>query len=216
MSRGEAMNNERGFTLAEMMVVCAIVGLVMASLLGLVMSGQQAYWYGTTQVDAQQNARVAIERIMKDIREAGYYPQNPDTAPATCTAVPCYTFNAVGTGLSSSSLVLQYDWNGDGAVASGAVNDPVLCATGAACRGERVTYSFASGAVTRQEPGVNGGAAETLASGISSMSFGYLAEDGTTTTAAAAVRTVTVTVTAQTATNGAFVTMTDRVRLRNR
>ena len=28
------MNNQRGFTLAEMLVVCAIVGLVMASLLG--------------------------------------------------------------------------------------------------------------------------------------------------------------------------------------
>ena len=26
MSRGETMNNERGFTLAEMLVVCAIVG----------------------------------------------------------------------------------------------------------------------------------------------------------------------------------------------
>ena len=65
------MNNQRGFTLAEMLVVCAIVGLVMASLLGLVMQGQQAYWFGTTQVDGQQTARVAIERMVKEIREAG-------------------------------------------------------------------------------------------------------------------------------------------------
>ncbi|MFI5008348.1 MAG: type II secretion system protein, partial [Solirubrobacterales bacterium] len=33
MRRGDVMNNQRGFTLAEMLVVCAIVGLVMASLL---------------------------------------------------------------------------------------------------------------------------------------------------------------------------------------
>ena len=65
------MNSERGFTLAEMLVVCAIVGIVMASLLGLVMSGQQAYWFGTTQVDAQQTVRVAIERMVKEIREIG-------------------------------------------------------------------------------------------------------------------------------------------------
>ena len=62
------MSNERGYTLAEMLVVCAIVGLVMASLLGLVLSGQQAFWFGTTQVDAQQTARVAI--AMLDARDA--------------------------------------------------------------------------------------------------------------------------------------------------
>ena len=86
------MSNERGYTLAEMLVVCAIVGLVMASLLGLVVSGQKAFWYGTTQVDAQQTARVALERMVKEIREAGYYPQNPDTAPTTCSAPPCYAY----------------------------------------------------------------------------------------------------------------------------
>jgi prepilin-type N-terminal cleavage/methylation domain-containing protein len=209
------MNNERGFTLAEMIVVCAIVGLVMASLLGLVMSGQQAYWYGTTQVDAQQTVRVAIDLMAKEIREAGYYPQTPNTLPSTCTAVPCYGFDALGTGQTSSSLTLQYDWNGDGAVASGKVNDPFQCATGTACRGEKVTYAFSSGQLTRQEFGVDA-TPVAIASGIRNFGFSYFAEDGTTTASNSAVRTVAVTVTAQTATNGANVTMLDRIRLRNR
>ena len=210
------MNNERGFTLAEMLVVCAIVGLVMASLLGLVMSGQQAYWFGTTQVDAQQTARVAIERVVKEIREAGYHPRNPDTNPTTCAAPPCYAFDAVGSAPTASSLTLQYDWNGDGvSAASGQVNDPLMCATGAACRGERVIYSYSSGTVTRQEVGVDASPV-TIASGINALSFSYFAADGTATTAPASIRTVGVTVTAQTASQGAYVTMTDRIRLRNR
>ena len=208
------MNSERGFTLAEMIVVCAIVGLVMASLLGLVMSGQQAYWYGTTQVDAQQNVRVAVERMAKEIREAGYYPQTPNTVPSTCTAVPCYGFNAMGTA-TSGSLTLQYDWNGDGAVSTGMVNDPVNCATGAACRGETVTYAFSSGQLTRQEWGVDG-TPQVLASGITSFTFSYFAEDGSSTTIPSAIRTVAVSVTAQSASQGAYVTMLDRIRLRNR
>lgn len=221
---GEAMNNERGYTLAEMMVVCAIVGLIMASLLGLVMSGQQAYWYGSTQVDAQQTTRVALDRMVREVREAGYYPQAPvPVTTGSCASSVCYSYldasgnplDAIGTGVSASSLTLQYDWNGDRNLASGMVNDPTMCATGAACRGERVTYSYSSGTLTRQEAGVDS-TPQTIASGLSSFSFGYLAADGTTTTTPSAIRTVTVTVSAQTANKGTYVTMSDRIRLRNR
>ena len=211
------MSNERGYTLAEMLVVCAIVGLVMASLLGLVVSGQKAFWYGTTQVDAQQTARVALERMVKEIREAGYYPQNPDTSPTTCSAPPCYTFNAIASGQTATSVTLQYDWNGDAtSAASGKVNDPLLCATGTACRGERVIYAFSSGALTRQEVGVDTTGPLTIASGISSLAFTYLDGNGTVTTVPSDIRIIGVTVTAQSATQGAYVTMSDRIRLRNR
>ena len=115
------MGNERGFTLAEMLVVCAIVGLVMASLLGLVMSGQQAYWFGTTQVDGQQTVRVAIERMVKEIREAGYEPFPGETDPALCpnatnyplytAGVPCYKFVPIASQ-SATALTLQYNWDG--------------------------------------------------------------------------------------------------------
>lgn len=213
------MSNERGYTLAEMLVVCAIVGLVMASLLGLVITGQKAFWYGTTQVDAQQTARVAVERMVKEIREAGYYPQAPTPiTTGACATILCYSYNfdAIASGPTSTALTLQYDWNGDGVSASsGTVNDPVLCATGAACRGERIIYAFSSGALTRQEIGVDG-TAQTIASGITSLAFTYMDTNGTVTSAPTDIRIIGVTVTAQTATQGAYVTMSDRIRLRNR
>ena len=152
------MGNERGYTMAEMLVVCAIVGLVMASFSAWCSSGQQAFWYGTTQVDAQQTARVAVERMVKEIREAGYYPQAPIPTRPGPARPPLLRLRRDRERPTATSLTLQYDWNGDGASAgSGMVNDPFLCATGAALpRRARGVNSFSGGALTRQEIGVDG------------------------------------------------------------
>jgi prepilin-type N-terminal cleavage/methylation domain-containing protein len=227
--RGEAMNNQRGYTLAEMMVVCAVVGLVMSGLLALVMSGQKAYWFGTTQVDGQQSVRVAIERMVKEIREAGYEPQPGVTDPATCpssqyplytASVPCYKFVPI-TSQSATALTLQFNWDGSTCSTpcspintSALVTDPMICAV-TACRGERITYSLSGGNLMRQESVVDG-SAQVIASGITALTFTYLDENNNVTAATDLIRTVQISVTAQTATRGAVVTMVDRVRLRNR
>lgn len=229
------MTNERGFTLAEMLVVCAIVGLVMAGLLGLVMSGQQVYWFGTTQVDAQQTVRVALERMVKEIREAGYEPQTPQTNPASCpngtsfplypNGVPCYDFVPI-TSQTATALTLQSNWDGGpctsasgrpcNPISAAAINDPVMCASpAAACRGERVTYSFSGGNLTRQEIGIDASPV-ILASGITALTFTYRDENNNVTTARDLMRIVEISISAQTASKGAHVTMVDRVRLRNR
>jgi prepilin-type N-terminal cleavage/methylation domain-containing protein len=224
------MGNERGFTLAEMLVVCAIVGLVMASLLGLVMSGQQAYWFGTTQVDGQQTVRVAIARLVKDIREAGYEPVTPVSDPTACpnagnyplytATVPCYRFYPV-TSQSATALTLQYNWNSSTCAnpctpieATVLVLDPILCPT-TACRGEQVTYSLSGGNLSRQESVVDGSPV-IIASGITALAFTYRDENSNVTSSRELMRIVDISVTAQTANKGAYVTMTDRVRLRNR
>ena len=224
------MNNQRGYTLAEMMVVCAVVGLVMASLLGLVMSGQQAYWFGTTQVDGQQSARVAMERMVKEIREAGYEPVPPETDPALCpnatnyplyaTSVPCYKFVPI-TSPSATALTLQYNWDGSTCAvpcspinSAALVTDPMTCPT-AGCRGEQITYALSGGNLTRQESVVDT-TPQTIASGITALTFTYLDDTNTVTASTELIRAVQISVTVQTATRGAQVTMIDRVRLRNR
>jgi prepilin-type N-terminal cleavage/methylation domain-containing protein len=224
------MRDQRGFTLAEMLVVCAIVGLVMASLLGLTMQGQQAYWFGTTQVDAQQTVRVAMERMVKEIREAGYEPLPGETDPAACpnatnyplytSGVPCYKFLPI-TSPAATSLTLQYNWDGSTcAVPCSPINtvalvtDPMSCPT-AACRGEQITYALTAGTLTRREILVDA-APVALASGITNLTFTYRDENNNITAALDLIRTVEISVTAQTASQGAYVTMVDRIRLRNR
>ena len=226
------MHSQRGFTLAEMLVVCAIVGLVMASLLGLVMQGQQAYWFGTTQVDSQQQVRVALERMTKEIREAGYEPLPGETDPTACPnaanyplytsagAVPRYKFVPI-TAQTATALTLQYNWDGStcavpcSPIATAVlVTDPMTCPT-AACRGEQITYSLSGTNLQRQESVVDA-APVVIAGGITALTFTYRDENNNVTAAPDLIRIVEISVTAQTASNGAFVTMVDRIRLRNR
>jgi prepilin-type N-terminal cleavage/methylation domain-containing protein len=62
--------DQRGFTLAELLVVIAILGVMLAGLVTLQMQGQQAYLIGSHRVEAQQNGRVALELMIRELRSA--------------------------------------------------------------------------------------------------------------------------------------------------
>jgi hypothetical protein len=58
-------------TLAELLTSIAVLGLLMAGMLGILEQGHRAYAMGAARVEAQQNARVALTRLVADIRAAG-------------------------------------------------------------------------------------------------------------------------------------------------
>jgi prepilin-type N-terminal cleavage/methylation domain-containing protein len=62
--------SQRGFSLAELLVVCAVLGLLMAGLLVIQTGGSSAYVIGSSRVAAQQNARVALEMMVRELRSA--------------------------------------------------------------------------------------------------------------------------------------------------
>jgi len=90
--RVAVVRDERGVTLAEMLVVCALIGVVMAGVLSLVMVGQQSATATMNKVDAQANARVDIDRLIEEIREAGYLPAGPSCPGAPATPCPPYNY----------------------------------------------------------------------------------------------------------------------------
>ena len=197
--------NQRGFTLAELLVVTALVGLVMAGVLSLLMSSNQSHQRGTNQVEAQQAARVAMARMAQEIREAGY---NPSSAT---------TFNPV-ISISATGLTIQNDWNANGAIDNTiTVTDPVK----GTARGEQVIYALTGTNLTRRETGV-GGSAQVLISGVQSLAFEYLDVNDATTATAGNIRTVVMTATVSqftgpsAAVNPANVVLTNRIRLRNK
>lgn len=64
------LRDQRGFTLAELLVVTAVIVLLMAGVFAVQQGGQQAYLLGSNRVETQQNARVALDLISRELRSA--------------------------------------------------------------------------------------------------------------------------------------------------
>jgi prepilin-type N-terminal cleavage/methylation domain-containing protein len=73
------MRDARGFTLAELLVVCAVLGLLMGGIFTLQRQSQIAYLMGAARVEVQQNARLGLDTMMNDLRLARLVDDLPDT-----------------------------------------------------------------------------------------------------------------------------------------
>ena len=96
--------HEAGFTLAELLVTIAVLGLIMAAVLGIYTVTQRSTSVGTAAEDAQVGTRVTLETIVTDLQliNAG----RPTSAGAITTA-------------TATSLTLLGDVDNDTLDASG-------------------------------------------------------------------------------------------------
>lgn len=62
--------NKNGFTLAELLVTIAILGLVLGAIYGAYALSQRAYREGEASAELTQNSRVILERMTREIRQA--------------------------------------------------------------------------------------------------------------------------------------------------
>jgi prepilin-type N-terminal cleavage/methylation domain-containing protein len=99
MARRPALVNERGFTLAELLVASAVLGLLMLGVFTVQRQGLSAYQVGSARVEVQQNARAALETMFNEIRTA----QTVTAVPAGCGTGPVPT----GGGATSISITDQ-------------------------------------------------------------------------------------------------------------
>lgn len=229
LERGAVIRNEKGFTLAELLIACALIGIVMSGLFGILNAGQQSYQVGTHMIEAQQDPRITLQRIANEVRDAGYCPTCGTGSPAIAA------FSAI-TSATATGFTVQNDWNAtwngtSGIASSGTVSHVVVNNDGSTTttqRGERVTYAFSSGTFTRQETGVDTSPV-VLASNVASMTFSYQTAAGAVLATPVSVaneptiRTIVVTMVGQpqvqpgTFQGGrVYVPMTDTIRLRNR
>lgn len=77
----DACSGDRGFSLIETLVAMALLGLVLAATGSLLLAGHAAYAVGTARAEATQSARVALERMGSELRQAGYDPQGTRFEP---------------------------------------------------------------------------------------------------------------------------------------
>ena len=194
---------ERGFTVIELLIALALVAVVVGAGTLALQVGLMTVETSGGRAESQANARVAVQRMIPDIRNAGVNPTN-------------FAFPAV-TNQSATSVTLQSDLDGDGAITGAAAGG---CDSSAPS--EVVRYRLVGAELRRS---VNTGAAscETpVVGGVQALTFTYLDEGGNVTAVGANIRTVVVSVTMVPETPGSnpyqptSSTVTDRVRLRNR
>lgn len=61
---------QRGFILIELMIVVLILGLITLGLVTFFTGGTKSWVAGQSQLEAQRNARQAMDRMVREIREA--------------------------------------------------------------------------------------------------------------------------------------------------
>ncbi len=138
------MNNERGYTLAELLTAMAVMGLLLAGLLLTLQEGQNVYQYGAGRAEVQQNARVALDRMLRELRAA------TTITTSTATDVKFTYFDDTGT-----NVTVEYNLSGVPAAGSpvnlrrnqtGAANQPAVLIGGVS--GLTITYYDINNAVT--------------------------------------------------------------------
>jgi prepilin-type N-terminal cleavage/methylation domain-containing protein len=59
-------------TLVELMIVLAIMAIVAGTIFSVFLTSLHAYWKGNVSTQVQQGARVALDRLTRDLREARF------------------------------------------------------------------------------------------------------------------------------------------------
>ena len=139
------VRNARGYTIVELTITLLIFAVIMAGVIGTWSKAQEAYFVGSETAEIQQNARAAIDFMVREIRSAGrdttqcaidysaastFVGQDCDAAKAasclaeigspytTCAGVhgiPC-AGSGCATHPSASRLVIRADRNDNGTV----------------------------------------------------------------------------------------------------
>jgi len=104
---------ESGFSLMELVMSLLVLTVVMGIAFSLLNRFQQSYGYEESYADAQRNARFAVARLNEIIRSAGTNPTANTTVNPTNFVSLLSPTTVSGTAISSSSIQLRSDLNGD-------------------------------------------------------------------------------------------------------
>ena len=97
------LGEERGFSLPELFTTILIMGVVFFALHSIFTMSIRVYSFGNDKVEASENARLGLERMEREIRQASLYDMpDPD---------PDYLFPP--GGFASNSITFANDLNGD-------------------------------------------------------------------------------------------------------
>jgi len=95
---------QRGFSLIEMMVAVVILGLIILALVTFFTGGTKAWVAGQSQLKAQRNARQAMDRMVREIREGSSFVIDSDGNRITISYPSSFEKNAVTYSLINTTI----------------------------------------------------------------------------------------------------------------
>lgn len=108
--------DQKGFTLVEMLIAVALSITVMGGVYEVFTSQQKAFRIQDHVAEMQQNARVALDMMTREIRMAGYIPEEWDGDSSI--KVPTFGATVVGAQdievLGLNTITFEADIDGDG------------------------------------------------------------------------------------------------------
>jgi hypothetical protein len=110
--------DERGFTLMQLLLACGMLGLALAAVGTVVERGLRHTYISTHKTEAQQNARVALELMAREIRET--------TVPLTDATSTSVTFTHPDAGVVTYTIDANNNLTRNGAVIIGSLQNLLL------------------------------------------------------------------------------------------
>ena len=128
-------HDQRGYALADLLITIAILGLVMAAVLGVQLTSNIMFLRGENQAEAQQGARAAM-LMEEDVRMVGYgcpdngCPTDPVTLNYSATGTPMKISAASATSITAWADTLNASTTLCAAATAGATSLTVADASG--------------------------------------------------------------------------------------
>jgi type IV pilus assembly protein PilW len=203
--------NKKGFTLIELLVAMGLSLIVMGAVYGVYRVQAHTVRAQEFKMEAQEDARAALDMMTREIRNAGFFPTlTPCAAPANNNGI------ATATAASATTLRFVYDADRDGSCTG--------IYAGPAGADEDVTYSYTGTDITRA---VGTGTPQLLTAGnVTAFSFTYFDSAGAPITVLANIaplaKRISISLTVRSRGTdaqfggGQLITMTSNVDLRNR
>lgn len=136
---------EDGYTLVELLLSLTITALLVASIYGCFFSGMRSWQKGAARMDHQQNGRIAMDRIIRELRYAGQVEVLENGAGIRYRGAGGKSYQLGRAGPAGEELVLIHRPEG-GAPTETKIALEITALSFTVDEGNRVTVSLTAGA----------------------------------------------------------------------
>src|SRR6266571_4105174 len=167
--RAATLHGQDGFTMVEMLIALSIFLLILMGVFQIFEPSNAAYVSSERKLGVQQNARIAMDMMVRQIRMAGFFPENLTTDTTDDVANPVRV--QIGT---DAALAVPGDLDGSCTTlptgpCAGASKAFIFCLDSSGLRRVKVALNALTGVAASYQCS----SGDILAESVTSLSFAY-------------------------------------------